>query len=108
MQRPRLREQLAASDRVLLIAPPDGDWVEDWLRQLKDGSMVILGKGDSLYETRQRLAGFENVMVIPGHRDEIPWSDAFFTMVVDLDGASPSREIERVLAPSGRRTYSVP
>ena len=67
--------------------------------------MVILGEGEALYETRRRLAAFENVMAIPGHRDEIPWRDAFFTLVVDLRGAPPSREIERVLAPGARRLF---
>ena len=51
------------------------------------------------------LCDLENVMVVPGTPDELPWRDGFFTRIIDTVGNWPEaekvrRELERVT--SGR------
>jgi len=46
-------------------------------------------------------------MFQPGAPEEIPWSNGFFSVVVDLKGGwsdprAAAREVARVLAPGGR------
>ncbi len=63
--------------------------------------MVALGQGDAIYEARKATCDFDNVMIVPGTPDELPWRDGFFTRVIDTMGDWPDEgkvrsEIARV------------
>ena len=87
---------LQPRDRVLLL---DGADAEAAARAVTEGTVVVLASGDALYELRRRLAAHENVMVTPGDRAQIPWQNAYFTLIVDPTGEPPTPEILRVLDP---------
>jgi len=90
--------------RILVLTPaPD---VLDLARSLDHGALVLLAAGEELYKWRRRLASFENVMVTPGDRNEIPWQTAYFTLIVDPSGEPPTAEMLRVLAPETGRIVS--
>ncbi len=56
---------------------------------------------ETLGSTRRALAAHDNVMVVLGTPDEIPWQEQFFDLVVDPVGEWPDpervqREVQRV------------
>ena len=92
-----------APERVLITGPVQLSMVESWSAKARSGSVTVLaGEQKTLYEARQNYAEFPNVMASPGNRDDIPWDDAYFTLIVDESPEQPTTEIRRVLAPQGR------
>lgn len=92
----------AASERVLVTALADLDWVEARARALGEAALVGLGSADEVRAARRRCAGLANVLFVCGTRDEIPWMDGWFTLILDEAPESASPEMRRVLAEGGR------
>lgn len=82
-------------ERILVLGPSAVEQTE----RMQTGAMVLLAEGDDLYEWRRRFAAREDVMVSPGNRNEIPWSDGCFTLIVDTSSQPPTAEMYRVLDP---------
>ena len=70
-------------------------------RRLDRGVVVALGQGDAVYEARKATREFDNVMIVPGTPDELPWRDGYFTRVIDTvrdwpDAGKVRSEVARV------------
>ena len=94
-------------ERILLTSLPSLDVVRRLAGRLENGIIAALAEGEEMYAARRELAGLENVLVTPGSAEDIPWKDEFFSLVADPAGRytlseGAQREMERVLAPSGR------
>jgi hypothetical protein len=93
--------EIGADERVLAVGLSDPARIGDWA-----AVAVLVAAIDpddvKVREARRVLAAFDNVMVSPGSRDEIPWRDAWFSLVLDLEQGPDTRELHRVLAPGGR------
>ncbi|MBI5283409.1 MAG: hypothetical protein HY858_17145 [Candidatus Solibacter usitatus] len=90
---------VTSEDRVLLTSLRD----RTHLPALAAGHLLVgLGTGEEVRAARREMAAHDNVMFIAGHRDDIPWRPAWFTLIVDPGGGEQSSAIERSLAPSGR------
>lgn len=70
--------------------------------RVPDGALVGLGSRDEVAEARKECADLEHVMFVEGSREEIPWIDAWFDVIVDPEPQAPTREMLRVLKPGGR------
>ena len=57
--------------------------------RLDHGVVVAIAEGDAIYEARKATRDFDNVMIVPGTPDELPWRDGFFTRVIDTVGDWP-------------------
>ena len=95
-------------DRVLVLQPESysASLLREWARALTGGVLVGLGAPGTIGTVRRELADCENVLFVRGSREEIPWRDDFFTVIVDTPGGTDTPEIRRVLHPSGR-IYSI-
>ncbi len=88
--------------RVLATGPLDADAAGRLAARLQEGSLTILGGSRSaLPGLRHRYARWGNIMVSPGDREDIPWADARFSLVVDSQPDQPTPEMLRVLAAGG-------
>lgn len=101
------RLELGPAERLLLVSAPEAGTVVELARRLERGLVVGLGGPDEIASLRRATRHLVNVMFQPGAPEEIPWSDGFFSVVVDLrglwsDAAAAAREVARVLAPGGR------
>jgi len=66
------------------------------------GSITILaGDRESLPQWRSLYAEWDNILASPGGREDIPWADGRFDLIIDAQPGQPSREMLRVLAPGG-------
>ena len=88
-------------ERVLILGIPEPAIVSALAHRLDNGLLVAIGDGDAVREARKATRHLENVMFVPGTPDELPWSDGFFTRVIDTVGiwSDPDkvrREIDRV------------
>lgn len=92
--------RLAGDDHVLLVSLADLDVVETCAPRCR--MLVGLGEEEQVRAARKRFAAMDNVMFTVGGRDEIPWRDGQFTVVIDADGGEPTAEMLRVLGPWGR------
>ncbi len=100
--------QFRPGDRVL-VAQPEGYGtarLREWAQAVPDGVLVGLGEPGAIRIVRRELADCDNVLFTRGSRDEIPWRDGFFTVIVDAVGGAGTPEMRRVLDPSGR-IYSI-
>jgi len=100
--------EIQAQDRVLVLQPAacGATRLREWAGAARDGVVVGLGEPSEIHHLRGELADCENVLLTRGSCDEIPWRDAFFTVVVDAAGVSERDEIRRILDPAGR-IYSI-
>lgn len=92
--------RLAGDDHVLLVSLANLDVVEACAPRCR--MLVGLGDDDQVRAARRQFAALDNVMFTVGSRDEIPWRDGQFTVVIDADSGEPTAEMLRVLGPSGR------
>jgi hypothetical protein len=103
-----MTHQFHADDRVLVLQPASysAPQLREWAHALTNGILVGLGELGAIRLARRELADCENVLFVGGSRDEIPWRNAFFTVIVDAEGEVETPEMRRVLHPSGR-IYSI-
>ena len=91
---------MTKSDRILVLLAdgelPIGRWAGG------GDSVTGVGTLEQVRAARRRFSDVENAMFTPGSRDEIPWAEGRFTLIVDGTGAEPTREMMRVLAAGGR------
>jgi len=90
-------------DRLLVLGVLEPDQVGALARALSRGLVVLMAEGESVYAARRAARDLDNVMVVPGTPDELPWRDGFFTRVIDMvgnwpDGDRVRNEIKRVTA----------
>lgn len=91
---------MTKSDRILALLT-DGELpIERWAGVCD--SVTGVGTLEQVRAARRRFAGVENAMFTPGSRDEIPWAEGRFSLIVDGAGAEPTQEMMRVLAAGGR------
>jgi hypothetical protein len=115
-----MTHQLQADDRVLVLQAGSHSTarLREWARALPQGLLVGLGDPSAIRNARRELADCENVLFASGSRQEIPWRDGFFTVILDVEGGAGKQdetadvtvdvteEMLRVLHPSGR-IYSI-
>lgn len=89
-------------DRVLLTDLTELPLVQQVAAALTRGSLVGIGGDDEIRNARRRFAELDHVMFTPGTRDDIPWRDGSFTLIIDASPEAPSAEMRRVLHPEGR------
>ena len=65
------------------------------------GALVGLGAREEVWQARRVCADLDHVMFVEGSRDEIPWAEAWFDVIVDGQPDSPTPEMLRVLRPEG-------
>jgi hypothetical protein len=94
---------LRPDDRVLILSIASPALLLELAGQLMDGLLVGIGTADEVYEARLALASAENVMFNITTPEEIPWREAYFSVVLATPPLSPNaeQEIRRVLSPGG-------
>ena len=94
---------LKSDDRVLIFSIAGLEYLQELAGQLPNGLLVGIGNPDDVAAARRALASAENVMFHAASPDEIPWRDAYFTVVIAPLPRDPlaESEIRRVLAPDG-------
>ena len=99
-----MRGELKASDRVLVlgIEKCPATRLREWATALSEGFLVGVGPEEEVRALRRELAELDNAMFTVGDRWEIPWRDAFFTLILDVEGSAQTPEMKRVLAAGGR------
>ena len=103
-----MAHQFRPGDRVLVVQPESYSTarLREWAQAVPDGILVGLGELSAIRTVRRELGDCENVLFTRGSREEIPWRDGFFTVIVDAKGGAGTPEMRRVLDPSGR-IYSI-
>ncbi len=90
---------VSSEERVLVLSLADTAAV----RALAQGQALVgVGTADEVRAARRAFADLENVMFVPGSRDEIPWQPAWFTLIVDPQGGPATEAMLRALAEGGR------
>jgi len=93
---------MGSAPRVLMTSPADLATVRRWSLHAAAGSLIVLvAERTALAEARREYSSMENVMVSPGDRNDIPWGDRRFTVILDETADKPTAEMLRVLAPEG-------
>lgn len=92
---------LDPADRVLILDLSDLDFVESCARQLSRGLLVGIGTDALVQAARRRFNAVAHLMFHPGDGTEIPFRDAWFTVILTRDVHEPAAELRRVLAPGG-------
>lgn len=87
-------------DRVLVVGLARRDDLAG--HALQCSLLVGLGAEEDVRAARREFAHLDNVMFTPGSREDIPWRDHYFTVVLDAEGGEPTPAMQRVLAPGGR------
>lgn len=88
--------------KVLFTQPVPASEAGAWAARVKEGSLTILGGGTAaLSELRRRYSEWENIMVSPGDRSDIPWADGRFSLIVDIHADQPTQEMRRALSDGG-------
>jgi SAM-dependent methyltransferase len=90
------------ADRVLLTSLVCGLPLRALALRVADGALVGLGTRDEVAEARRACADLDHVMFVEGSREEIPWVDAWFDVILDCEPGAPTQEMLRVLKPGGR------
>ncbi len=88
-------------DRVLLTSLSEAARLRELASAVREGALVGLGARDEVWEARRLCADFDHVLFIEGSREEIPWAEAWFDVIVDGKSESPTPEMLRVLRPGG-------
>ena len=95
-------------DRILVLQSGgySASQLRKWAQSVPQGVLVGLGDTVAVQTARRELTDCENVLFAHGSREEIPWRDSFFTVIIDIQGGVETPETRRVLHPSGR-IYSI-
>lgn len=95
-------------DRILVLQSGShtAPQLREWAQAVPQGILVGLGDPGTIGTARRELADCENVLFSHGSREEIPWRDGFFTVIIDTEVRVETPETRRVLHPSGR-IYSI-
>jgi hypothetical protein len=91
---------MTCDDRLLVLLDGSEMPIERWAAGCE--SLSGIGTIDQVRAARRQFAGLENAMFTPGSRQEIPWADMRFSVIVDRSGAEPTLEMMRVLVEGGR------
>ena len=104
------RIEIAARERVLHLGFGDGEVTCRMARRAPEG--LVLGvdpSDDNVRAARRQARELDNVMLVVGSPEEIPWQDNFFSVLLTAEltaeWARPeqaAREMFRVLGPGGR------
>ncbi len=90
------------SDRVLLTSLAGPARLRELAEAVTEGALVGLGSPDEVWQARRLCADLDHVMFVQGCREEIPWADAWFDVIVDTAPHQPTAEMQRVLKAGGR------
>ncbi len=95
--------EVKPDDRVLVLSITGLEFLLELAGRLPDGLLVGIGSPDEVAAARRALAAEENAMFNAASPEEIPWRDAYFTVVLSPPPQSPlaERELRRVLAEDG-------
>jgi len=97
-----MKLDLSPDVKILLTEPVSAESAGALASRLQEGSVTILGGAPAaLSGLRHRYAGWENIMVSPGDRENIPWAEGRFFVVGDSQPDQPTPEMLRVLAGGG-------
>jgi len=88
------------TDRVVVTSLADLIRLRGWAEAVREGVLVGLGSEEEVRAARREMAAFENVMFVVGSRNDVPWQERWFSVI--LDAGEPTAEMLRVLAPGGR------
>jgi SAM-dependent methyltransferase len=89
-------------DERVLLTSLAGARLHELAGAVRQGALVGLGAREEVWQARRSCAGFDHVMFVEGSREEIPWAEAWFDVIVDPQPESPTAEMLRVLRPGGR------
>ncbi len=93
---------MVTGTRVLITSLADFELVAGWSSRVASGSVIVLAAQRSeLAGARLKYASLLNVMVSPGDRNDIPWGDGRFNVILDEAPDNPTPEMSRALAPEG-------
>ena len=91
--------EITSTERVLVLALAN----TAGLRELARGEALVgVGTGEQVRAARREFADLENVMFVTGSREEIPWQEHWFTLIVDAEGGAVTAAMHRALADGGR------
>lgn len=90
------------SDRVLLTSLAGAERLRELALAIPEGALVGLGAREEVWQARRLCADLEHVMFVEGSREDIPWAEAWFDVVLDARPEAPTAEMVRVLKPGGR------
>lgn len=88
--------------RVLLTSIAAASSLRGLALAVPEGALVGLGNREEVAEARRTCADLDYVLFVEGSRDEIPWVDAWFDVILDFAPDAPTPEMLRVLKPGGR------
>ncbi|MGJ5817405.1 hypothetical protein [Paludibaculum fermentans] len=86
-------------DRVLVLCLQDTAPLRDLAKAY---ALVGMGTAEQVQAARRALADLTNVMFVQGNREEIPWQDRWFTLILVDGDPEPTQAMTRVLAEGGR------
>ena len=100
---------LTPTDNVLDVGCGAGWLLRTLAASCYDGRVIGMDVADEMVRhARKNCADLENVMVVPGSSDDIPWDNSFFSKAISVESAyywpAPARgiaEIFRVLRDEG-------
>lgn len=88
--------------RVLLTSLAGAARLRELAEAVRGGALVGLGGREEVWEARRLCADLDHVMFIEGSRNEIPWAEVWFDVILDEQPEAPTPEMLRVLRPEGR------
>jgi hypothetical protein len=94
--------EIRADDRVLVTSLESFSVLRQIAVALPEGSLVGIGGDEEVRAARRQFAELDYVLFTPGSRDDIPWRDGSFTLILDPTPESPTAEMRRVLRADGR------
>ncbi len=86
-------------DRVLVLCLNDTALLRDLAKAY---ALVGMGTAEQVQAARRALADLTNVMFVQGDRNDIPWQDRWFTLILVDGDPEPTPAMARVLAEGGR------
>lgn len=92
-------EDVTGQDRVLLLGLSDAARPRQYAAAF---AVVGMGTEGEVYAARRACADLANFMFVRGDRNDIPWNDRWFTLIVVEGDATPTPAMARVLAEGGR------
>lgn len=88
--------------RVLLTSLAGAARLRELADAVRQGALVGLGGREQVWQARRLCADFDHVIFVEGSRDEIPWAESWFDVIVDEEPGKPTPEMLRVLRQEGK------